>query len=175
MNRVLVLGSSGSGKSTLARRLGDVTGLPVIHLDAEYWKPGWIETADEEFAERIQALAAGERWIMDGYHRVCLDVRLQAADTIVFLDLPRRVCLWRVVKRWLRHRGQTRPDMGPHCPEKVDLEFIRYIWSFNRSVRPGVMFAIQKYSAARATHILRTTDDLERFLASAALPFSPPH
>jgi adenylate kinase family enzyme len=105
---------------------------------------------------------------MDGYHRVCLDLRLRAADTIIFLDVPRHRCLWRVTKRWLRYRGQTRPDMGPHCPEKIDIEFIRYIWSFNRLVRPGVMDAIRRRAGGKPLHLLRTHADVERFLSTAA-------
>lgn len=167
MRRVLILGCSGSGKSTLARRLGEITGLPVIHLDAEFWKPGWVETPDGEFAARVESLAAGERWIMDGFHRVCLEPRLRAADTIVFFDLPRRTCLFRVAMRRRRHRGRTRSDMTPGCPEKIDLEFLRYIWTFNRDVRPAVLEAIRAHAAGRAVHLLRGDADAEHFLAGA--------
>jgi adenylate kinase family enzyme len=114
-------------------------------------------------------LAAGERWIMEGYHRVCLDIRLRAADEVVFLDFPRRTCLWRVMKRWLRHRGRTRPDMGAHCPEKLDLEFLRYIWSFNRLVRPGVMDAIRRSAGGTPVHLLKSNTDVKWFLAVAAM------
>lgn len=168
MRRVQILGCSGSGKSTLACRLGEVTGLPVIHLDAEYWKPGWVETPEDEFARRIEQLAAGERWIIDGWHRTSLGLRLRLADTIVYLDFPRRTCLWRVTRRWLRHRGRTRPDMGPQCPEKIDLEFLNYIWTFNSHVRPRVMDAIRAQAAGKPVHFLRSPADVERFVASAS-------
>jgi adenylate kinase family enzyme len=126
-----------------------------------------VETPDDEFAARIESLAAGDRWIIDGYHRVCLDQRLRAADTIVFFDLPRRTCLWRIVMRRLRHHGRTRPDMTPGCPEKIDPEFLRYVWTFNRAVRPNVMNAIHGYAQGRSIHVLRSTADAERFLAAA--------
>src|SRR2546423_1075672 len=123
MQRVVILGSGGAGKSTLARRLGLATGLPVIHLDAEYWQPGWIEPERDQWDQRVSELAAGEQWIMDGNFSRTLDVRLRACDTIIFLDVPRLLCLQRVIRRWWRNRGQVRDDMAPECPEKIDWEF----------------------------------------------------
>jgi len=66
MRRIALVGPGGAGKSTLARRLGARLGLPVVHLDAEHWHPGWVETPAEEWAEKVRALASGERWIIDG-------------------------------------------------------------------------------------------------------------
>ena len=95
MNRVLIIGSGGSGKTTLARRLAERTGLPLIHLDALYWRPGWDPTPGDEWRARIAALVRGERWIIDGNYGGTLDLRLEACDTVIFLDVSRWVCLWR--------------------------------------------------------------------------------
>lgn len=93
MERVAIIGPGGAGKSTLARQLGAITGVPVIHLDREHWKPGWVETPAAEWEERVRELAAAERWIIDGNYGGTLDVRLDRADTVVFLDFGRFRCL----------------------------------------------------------------------------------
>src|SRR5215218_8542893 len=113
MRRVLVLGSGGAGKSTFAARLAERTGLPLIHLDAEYWRPGWTGSPKREWLEKVERLTGGDEWIMDGNYGGTLQKRLAAADTVIFLDLPRIVCLARVVRRRLRFHGRTRPDMTP--------------------------------------------------------------
>ncbi|WP_337956063.1 hypothetical protein [Alicyclobacillus herbarius] len=128
MKRIAIIGSPGAGKSTFACRLGDITGIEVFHLDRLFWHPGWVEMPRPEWMELQRKLVQRPSWIIDGNYGSTMDIRIQAADTVIFLDVPRRVCLWRVMKRVIRYHGQTRPDMGAHCPEKIDLEFFRYIW-----------------------------------------------
>ncbi|HEY3416972.1 MAG TPA: DNA topology modulation protein [Armatimonadota bacterium] len=125
--RIMIIGSGGAGKSTLARQLGDTLGVPVIHLDAEYWRPGWVETPKEEWRRIVESLAQRERWIIDGNYGGTLPVRMAAADTIILLDYPWPLCLWRVLIRILRYHGRSRPDIGPGCPERFDWEFIKWI------------------------------------------------
>src|SRR5438034_11750677 len=86
LKRILVIGSGGSGKTTFARRLAERTTLPLIHLDALYWRPGWDPTPADEWRARVEALANEPAWIMDGNYGGTLDIRLAASDTIVFLD-----------------------------------------------------------------------------------------
>src|SRR5512144_2391466 len=130
MKRVLVIGSGGSGKTTFAKQLGERLRLPVIHLDSHYWHPGWVATPADEWAEHIQRFVAEPEWVMDGNYGGTLDTRLAACDTVIFLDLPRVVCLWRIVKRALRYWGQTRPDLAPGCPEQLTWEFIVWVWTY---------------------------------------------
>src|ERR1051325_11561095 len=118
MRRVLVIGSGGAGKSTFAARLGERTGLPVVHLDAHYWRAGWRETPREEWDARVDELLAADEWIIDGNYGGTLARRLAACDTVIFLDLPRTLCLWRVVKRRALFRGRSRPDMAEGWPER---------------------------------------------------------
>jgi adenylate kinase family enzyme len=138
MDRVLVIGCAGAGKSVFARRLSDFTGLPLIHLDREFWQPGWTPPARDAWRQRVRDLAAGPRWIMDGQYGGSIDLRLKHADTVVFLDMPRWLCMTRVLRRTVRHFGRTRADMAPGCPERVDREFLAYIWNFEREHRPRV-------------------------------------
>lgn len=142
--RIAVLGSSGAGKSTLAVALGAATGLPVVHLDQEHWQPGWTEPDKAEWQAKLAEIAARPEWIVDGqYGTATLNERLQRADLAVFLDLPTRVCLWRIVKRRWRLRGTVRPDMGAGCPEKIDAEFLHYVATFRWLQRPRVVGAIE--------------------------------
>lgn len=108
MKRVLVIGCGGAGKSTFARQLGARLQLPVIHLDAHYWRPGWVEPSKSEWATTVDGLLAGEAWVMDGNYGGTLPTRLAVCDCVVFIDLPRWLCIWRVLRRALRYRGETR-------------------------------------------------------------------
>ena len=165
MKRVLVIGSGGSGKTTFARRLADRLGLPLVHLDAHYWKPGWIETPNEEWDERIQRFIAEPSWVMDGNYGRTLDVRLAACDTVVFLDMPRHVCLWRIVKRRFRYWGGTRPDVAPGCPERLTWEFIVWVWTYRKRRRPEVLDRLGRLSTARSV-VVSARDEVDAFLAA---------
>ena len=101
MKRVLVIGSGGSGKSTFARRLGKLLDIEVKHLDSFYWRAGWTKPADEEWVRTVANLVSGDSWIIDGNFGGTLELRVRHCDTIVFLDMSRLLCLWRVVKRRL--------------------------------------------------------------------------
>src|SRR4051794_905502 len=108
MRRVLVIGSGGAGKTTLARRLAERTGLPLVHLDMLYWHAGWVPTGEPEWDRIIEELVSRDAWVMDGNYGRTLDRRLAACDTVIFLDLPRLVCLWRVIKRRWQYAGANR-------------------------------------------------------------------
>ena len=136
MERILVLGPCGSGKSTLARRLGARVGLPVIHLDQEYFGPGWIEPAKEVWTARVEELIARPRWIMDGNYGGTLARRLERAQFAINLDYPRLIYFSRMVRRLLTTFGRTRADMAPGCRERFDLEFWRYTWRYRIDVEP---------------------------------------
>jgi adenylate kinase family enzyme len=164
MQRVLVIGAGGAGKSTFAARLGRRTGLPVIHLDREYWLPGWIEPAPEAWAATITRLTAGERWILDGNFGGSLDRRLAACDTVVFLDIARLACVWRVLRRRLRYRGSARPDMTPGCNEKLPLEFLWWIWTYSTRRRPAILQRLQRLRADQVAVVLRSDAEADRFL-----------
>ncbi|WP_251127837.1 MULTISPECIES: AAA family ATPase [unclassified Exiguobacterium] len=125
MKRIMIIGSGGAGKFTLARQLGERLQLDVYHLDALMWKPGWVMATREERISIQQQLVKKGEWIIDGNFGNTLDLRLQAADTVILIDLPRIVCIYRVLKRVIRYRGTTRPDMGAFCEEKLDFAFLK--------------------------------------------------
>lgn len=141
MQRVLVMGSSGSGKSTFARALSDITGIPTVSIDALFWKPGWVESEREEFQRRMIEAVQQPRWIMDGNFTThgAGELRRQLADTIIWFDLPRSTCIFGILRRIAGSYGQVRPEMAEGCPEKIDLEFFRYVWTYRQQQRPKLL------------------------------------
>ena len=147
MQKVVVLGCSGSGKSTLARALGERTGLPVVHGDRLFWHSGWVESTKAEIDEKLTTAAGEDQWIIDGNYMRTLPYRLERCDTVIFLDLPRWVCLASVFKRFITSVGTVRPDMGEGCPEKIDWEFLTWIWDFNKTKRQKLYDMLAQYPA----------------------------
>ena len=157
--RIAVIGCSGGGKSTLTARLADRLGLPVVHLDVLYWKPGWVEGEEDEFrAAMEQALASG-RWITDGNFANAAHLHFARAQLIVWVDQPRLVCLWRANWRVLATLGGTRRDLPEGCPEKFDPWLWSYIWNWNRDSRPKIEVALAEY--APSTPVVRLRSDRE--------------
>ena len=163
MRRILVIGSGGAGKSTLAAEIAAALGLPVIHLDALYWRAGWVPTPEPEWRAQVERLVAEEAWVMDGNYGGTLELRLAACDAVVFLDLPRRLCLARVVRRRLRHAGRTRPDMAPGCPEQLTWEFVRWIWTYPRRRRPAILRRLAALPPERRVIVLDSPAVVGRF------------
>lgn len=140
MQRILVMGSSGSGKSTFAGRLSSITGLPIVSLDALFWKPGWVESDAREFDERVTEAARQPCWIMDGdFLSHTGEFRRSVADTVIWFDLPRRTCIAGVMTRLASTYGQVRPEMAPGCPERFDPAFFHYVWTYRRVRRPKLL------------------------------------
>jgi adenylate kinase family enzyme len=169
MERILIIGISGAGKSTLAIEMGALLKLPVIHLDQHFWSPGWVPTESAIWRERVAELIGGDRWIIEGNYAGTLELRMTAADTVVFLDFSTLPALFRVLKRWLRYRGKDRPDVSPGCPERIDIEFLRWIWKFRRETRPGLLKILNEQGQSKQIHVLKGSIQVDRFLDSLSL------
>jgi adenylate kinase family enzyme len=146
MNRVLIIGPCGSGKSTLARELAPRMGLPLIHMDQLGWQAGWVETEKAELNARLAETVAQDAWLIEGNYGSTLAPRLERADTVIYLDFPIRLCLWRLIRRVTSLRGQSRPDMPEGCPERIDLAFFWYVLNWNSGPRPRTERAIAPYA-----------------------------
>jgi adenylate kinase family enzyme len=168
VERVVVLGSGGAGKSLLATELGRRTGLPVVHLDVLFWRPGWQLASREEAVRALRAAVAGDRWILDGNFLPrpgeVGDGRFERADTVIFLDLPRGTCLRRVLARRVRGRRRRRPDLPEGCPEGLDLAFLRWVWAFPKNSRPKILELLDGLDGRAAVHRLRSPAEVERLL-----------
>jgi adenylate kinase family enzyme len=150
MKRVVIIGPGASGKSTLAGQLGEITGLRVIELDKLFWQPGLVETPRDQWVELQQKLVGETEWIMDGdlgsYDAI--DVRLRAADTIIFLDFSFVRCAWRGARR-----------------SRERMDFWLWLLRYRRQSRPLLMKAISSHAPTATIHILRSPEAVRRFIA----------
>ncbi len=171
LRRILILGPSGSGKSTVCKRIGRILDIPAIHLDMHYWKPNWVETPKDEWPDKIKELISSEAWVIDGNYTSTLKIRTDAADTLIFLDMTRRLSYLRVVTRYLRNRGKTRPDVTEGCPEKIDWDFIKWIWDYPRTRKPMILRFLEKLRASKNVYILHNQREIEEFLNALRIAF----
>ncbi len=141
MKRILIIGISGTGKSYTARKIRDITGLPLTHLDSIFWKENWVE-ADEP---QVQGLILNEinkdSWIIEGYIEPCSEQRLKRADKIIYLDYNGLSASIGVLKRFLKHRKSPRPEMPAGNTDKFSLSFLKMV--FKRQERPEIESTIK--------------------------------
>lgn len=166
MQKIAIIGSGGAGKSTFAIRLGKTLQLPVYHLDTLFWQPNWIETDREQWIEIQQEIVSKSQWIVDGNYGSTLDIRLEASDTAIFLDINRHTCLFRVLKRTAKHLGKNRADMGAGCNERLDFNFIKWIIGYPEKKRPMILDKLSGLKKETAVHILSNKKEIEKFLES---------
>jgi adenylate kinase family enzyme len=158
------MGTPGAGKSTLATTLGRSMGIPVFHLDAIYWKPGWVASNRDEFAERQRELVEQDAWVIDGnYHRCGLTGRLERADAVIVLTISRWMAVRRILGRWLRYRGTTRPDLGEDRPERMDLEFLRWTWNWERN-HPNFVQDLRERAVGKPVMVIHNRREATRVI-----------
>lgn len=161
--KISIIGCGGSGKSTLARQLGEITRLPVIHLDKVFWRPNWQSIGDEAMNARVREIIAQPAWIIDGNYNTTMPNRLEAADLVIFMDFPRLFALFNILKRRITYRDRPRPDMSAGCPEKIDPEFFFWVWNFNHTHRSRYYQALAALN--KPAVILKSHRETARFLA----------
>ena len=165
MERIIIIGCGGAGKSTLARQLGERLNIPVVHLDKLFWKPGWGEMPKDEFDELHRQELAKEKWIMDGNFNRTMQERMARCDTIIYLDFSRFACLFGVLKRVLTTYGTVRPDMGEGCPERIDWEFLQWVWNYNKNKRER-NYRLLNETEGVETIVLKNRKAVKKFLNS---------
>lgn len=168
MERIVIIGCGGAGKSTLARQLGEKLGIPVVHLDKLFWRPGWVQVSREEFDELHRAELAKEKWIMDGNFDRTMEERVARCDTVIYLDFSRLACVMGVLKRVLTTYGKVRPDMGEGCPERIDFEFLKWVWDFNKNKREKNYKLLNEAEHAEAI-VLKNRRAVKRFLEQVSV------
>jgi len=164
MDRVAIVGCGGSGKSWLARSLGGVLGLKPVHLDGLYYDQGWKPLAQDRFAVLQRDLVTAPRWIIDGNYASSLPIRLRAADTVIFLDLPSRTCLCAIVRRRLRYGGGQYKDIGVY--DRISWEVIRYILGYRRRMAPRVRRLIAEHAGNAEVVVLHSRRATRDYLAA---------
>ena len=174
MRRVSIVGSPGSGKTTVGRHLAERLGVAHVELDAIFHQPGWTDLDPDEFRRRVAAVISGDGWVVDGNYTTVRDLVWARADTVVWLDLPRRLVMRRVVLRTLR-RALTRQALWNGNREPLsnfyrlhpERNIIRWAWVMHPRY-------IDRYGAAMAdetaSHLrfirLRSSAEVTAFLAS---------
>ena len=155
--RIHITGNAGSGKSTLASDVGNMLGINVYNLDEIVWQEGWSKTPQDERRILEEGLVSKEQWIIEGVSSMAR----QAADTIVFLDLPRSLCYVRCIKRNWRYLFRSRPGLPDNCPEiRIVPKLIKIIWRFPKIVRPAIIKDMDSKTAIK----LSSQDETNHFL-----------
>jgi adenylate kinase family enzyme len=162
MERIAILGCGGSGKTHLARELAHRLDLPLTHLDAVYYDADWNPMPRDDFAQAQRRLVTRPRWVIEGNYASTLPVRLEAADTVIVMDLPARTCLRGIAQRWIRHRGGQNQDTGVY--DRITWDFIRYVLSYRRTMLPRVHQLVGDHAPTAEVIILRSRPQARRFL-----------
>ncbi|MFT3742196.1 MAG: topology modulation protein [Gammaproteobacteria bacterium] len=143
MPRILILGNGGAGKTWFAHQLRQKLNIKIIHLDALYWKEGWQHTSKEVWEKSLQNAMEGQHWIMEGTQMRDLELRMIAADQIIFLDTPRSICLWRIFKKGLVRNTTTRLPDG--CPIRgISWRSLKWVYFFPIRHKPKIFELIKK-------------------------------
>lgn len=166
--RILIQGSSGGGKSTLATELGAILNLPVIHLDKEYWQPGWTQPNSEEWHAKQIEFINRENWIIEGgIYKKALPLRVQAADLIIFIELNRFLCFYRALKRFITNKINQNPQVAHGCSEKFDLSFAKWILYNQPSIENPLAIKTILQNISQAEFIrLKTPKEVRAFIKS---------
>jgi adenylate kinase family enzyme len=160
---------AGAGKSTFARALAAKTGLGVIVLDVHFWRPAWTEPTEDEWRCQQIGLLAGDDWIAEGNYHATLDLRLERADTVVFLDTPWWVCAWRAIVRGVSRRPAGF-ELPPGCGESpwrrlsAEWRLSLCICRTRRSERDKEMAVIARHRDHLALHVLGSKKAVRQFL-----------
>lgn len=168
MKKILVIGSYGSGKSTFAKRLHNVLNIELIHLDEMFWSSNWEPTPEEVMINKIKQVIMKESWIIDGFYPGTFDIRFKHADTIIFLDLNRLLCLYNAISRTLKSKLKIHnPDKINHNPDFLfDFMFYYRIWTFKNKIKPLIIEKIVKASDTKNIIILNRYSHYNLFLKS---------
>ena len=159
MNRIIVVGPSGAGKSSMSCKLRDILNLPLYHLDNIFWKKDRTHINREEFDTKLSELLSKDSWIIDGDYSRTYEIRMQRADTIVFLDYPLEICL-KGVESII---GKPRPDI-PWKEDVFDSEFKQWIIDWFKNTRPLLLLLIEKYKHTKNVVILHNREEGEAFI-----------
>ena len=170
VKKIAIIGCSGSGKTYLAFKFHEDLDLPIYHLDQYAWKQNWEKVDFEQLKEIHHELCKKDSWIIEGIYFKLLHERVQAADVVIFLDIPRYQCLWNVIKRAVFNYGQIIPGNPEGCHQQVlsfkFLEFLQWIWNFNRKHRSVIYQALDEFKDSKQIYVIKSMAEMNDFIES---------
>ncbi|MDD3171559.1 MAG: AAA family ATPase [Bacilli bacterium] len=162
--KIQICGFSGSGKSTFARELSEKYNIKVLHLDSVHFTSGWVERANEDMDKDVREFIKNKDWIIDGnYSKIALN-RFEECDKIFYFNFNRIVCLINAIKRYQKYKNKVRVDMAEGCPEKLDLEFIKWILYKGRKKAQRERLTRYKNEYGNKLIIFNNQKDVKRYL-----------
>jgi adenylate kinase family enzyme len=164
VKRISIIGCGGSGKSTLSHILSEKKGLPIYHLDTISYKANWAEADPDTFNAAHKQWIMKDAWIIDGAMIDTLDERLKRSDTVIFLDMPRWLCVFRIFKRLISEYGKTRDDMAEGCKESFDWPFLMYVLKFRKNIRPQIMEILENNKNNCKVTVIKTKSELDNWI-----------
>lgn len=166
--KIAIIGCAGSGKTTLAFKLHKQLKLPLYHLDQYYWEPGWKRVDFDKFTNLHNGLCDQDQWIIEGSYSRTLYYRVMSADLVIFLDMPRHVCMWNVIKRTISNWGKVIPGSPNGCKQQIFnykfFEFWMWIWNFKKRSRENIMNVLHEFKDVKPIHIVQSFEEIENLL-----------
>ncbi len=164
--KIAIIGNAGSGKSTLGLILHKILGIPLYHLDQYQWQPGWQKTDLEEFKQLHDQLCDKSEWIIEGCATRFFEYRINKADIVIFLDMPRYLCLYRVFKRAFTHFGHVFFSSAKGCRESFpSFDFLNYIvWRFPRKKKPEILELMNTYKDQKQLFIVKNQTEFTNLI-----------
>ena len=164
MEKIIVIGCPGSGKSTFSKALHEITNIPLFHLDNLYWNSDRTTVSKSVFSQRLSQILLQNTWIIDGNYASTMVQRMEACDTIIFLDYPTELCLNGIYER----KNKCRSDIPWVETTNPDPEFIAFVENFQQEGRIQILNLLSQHTQ-KNVFIFRTRDEATNFLKELTL------
>lgn len=151
-NRIMIFGRPGSGKSTFAHAIHCILKLPLHHLDKYYFINNWVERDTQEFLDIQQSLVSSKKWIIDGNSIKTLEIRYAKADLVLYINFPRWICIYRILKRILFPNTEI-DDRADNCKDRISWKLLKYSWTFDKRIKGPLMHLHKQYPEVKFVEI----------------------
>jgi adenylate kinase family enzyme len=176
--RIVVVGTSGSGKTTTARRIAKILAIPHIELDAIHWGPNWTSVETPVLRERVREAVTADRWVLDGNYKDVRNIVWERATTVVWLNYPFWLVMWRIVSRTFV-RSLRREELWNGNRENFRQSFFSrnsvIVWAFNtyhrRRNEYPILFQQPEYAHLNVI-VHRAPKETDRWLRDLAMSLS---